>query len=478
MTPIPRRRSFSRAVYWLCLWLITSLLFIFSPFGPFPQHASRFTLFVAPLSFPLVLAAFGWLGPVWGLGTVSWLMATVGLAGLTERNIFLTLFPLALALFAVAAHRGIVRWKTVQQENQLRVNRGLEEENTRSDRIRHLEQMLEAGRERLLRYQGLRGFANRLNLTLPMEELLTATSGSIVEQIHSAERVLLYLVNPEGLHLELRKVWRRFGSEMIQAKRGDPYDHWVMRQSQPLSVEEVGRDFRFPEKTSALDDRPLGSLLVVPLKSEHRFLGVLRVESIRPGVLGSDELRLMGIVADLASLAVENSLLFGRTAELANTDDLTGLAVKRFFLERLEEAMARAGKEGGTFSVLLVDIDHFKGYNDTFGHSAGDKLLRKTGQMLRRLMRPEDLAARFGGEEFICLVMGRPELGIQRAGEICARVEATPVELRRSLARATVSIGVAAYPQDGEEGSSLLRVADRRLYRAKAGGRNRVCGEG
>lgn len=478
MIPIPRRRSFSRAGYWLCLSLITFLLLAFSPLGPTPQGAALLAPWIAHLSFPVVLAAFGWLGPLWGLGATAWFALMIGLVGLVLRDLFLVLLPLELALFAFVVHRGIGRWQTVLQENQLRFHRALEERNMGSEKVHRLQEVVRAGQERLWRYQGLRGFANRLNLALPMEELMTTLVTSIGDQIPRADRVMVYLVNPEGLHLELRRVWRRSGSEMVKAKRGDAYDHWVMRQGQPLLVEGVGRDFRFPELTPALEGRTLGSLLAVPLRSKHRFRGVLRVEAVQPRALGSDELRLLGIVADLASLAVENSALYGRTAELANTDDLTGLAVKSFFLHRLEEVVGRSGMGGGPFSVLLVDIDHFKGYNDAFGHSAGDKLLRQIGQMLIRLMRPEDLAARFGGEEFVCWVAGGPDAGVQRAEEIRARAEATPVELRRAIARATLSIGVAFYPADGGEASLLLRVADRRLYRAKSQGRNRVCREG
>lgn len=478
MTPTPRKRSFSKTGYWLGLLFITSFLLLFSPLGFFPQHASQTVPWIAHLAFPLVLASFGWLGPVWGLGAVAWLAGVIGLLGLVLRDPSVALLPLGLSVFAFVVHRGIGGWQTVLQENRLRVSRAAEEINTRRERIRHLQEMETAGSERLQRYRGLRGFVNRLNLNLPPDDLMNALAASVGDQVPGAERVLLYLVNPEGLHLELKRVWRRTGSEMIKAKRGDAYDHWVLRQGQPLLVEEVGRDFRFPEVTPAVEGRPLGSLLVVPLRSEHRSLGVLRVEALGPREVGPDELRLMGIVADLASLAAEKSTLYGRMAQLANTDDLTGLAVKGFFQKQLEETLLRVSGNGPEFSVLLVDIDHFKGYNDSFGHSAGDKLLRQMGQLLSRLMGPTDLAARFGGEEFVCLVPGGKEAGAQRAEEVRARAEAAPVELRRALARVTVSVGVAFFPADGREASLLLRVADRRLYRAKAEGRNQVCSTG
>lgn len=478
MISTPRRRSFNRVGYWFCLFFITLFLVLSSPLGFFPKGSPQAAGFSAYLSFPFVLVSFGWLGPVWGLGAASWLALLTGLTGLTLRDLPLILFPFELSLFSFVAHRGLKRWQMVLQENRLRVFRASEEINTREEKIHRGREILRAGAEKLKQYQGLRGLVNRLNLNLPLEDLTTTLVASVGEQIPSAERVLFYLVSSGGLHLELKKVWRRSGSEPIRAKTGDAYDQWVMRQGQPLLVETIGHDFRFSELSPALDGRTLGSLLVVPLKSEHRFLGVLRVEAVRPKELRSDDLRLLGIVGDLASLAVEKSFLYGRTAELANTDDLTGLAVKSFFLNRLEQEVHQAAQTDGMFSVLLVDIDHFKGYNDTFGHSAGDKLLRQTGSLLNHWMRPGDLAARFGGEEFVCLIGGGSETGITRAQEIRARIEATPVELRRAMARATVSVGVAFYPADGREASLLLRTADRRLYQAKESGRNRVCSAG
>ncbi len=333
--------------------------------------------------------------------------------------------------------------------------------------------------ERLRRYQQLRQIANAFNLNLTLEDLLDCIVPAAGDLVRGADHVLLYLAEPKSLHLELRKVWRRSGAETIKEKHGDPFDQWVMRQGQPLLVEEAGRDFRFPETTVRKAGRAFGALLAVPLITEHRFLGVLRLESAKAHGVGPDDLRLIRILGDLASLGVENSHLYTRMAQLAVTDDLTGLAVREHFRRKMSEELSRAAKAHIPLSVLLIDIDRFKVYNDSLGHSAGDKLLRQIGALLLQVRRPGDFAGRFGGEEFACLYPSTSkEEALRRAEQIRMRVEATPVELRREVARITVSIGVAGFPADASTVEQLLQAADRRLYHAKRSGRNQVCAEG
>lgn len=410
--------------------------------------------------------------------TVYWSLL-VGWVGLSWRNPFLMVLALETVGLSWVIYRGTQCWEGILREDQTRVGRIQEEINALEAQNCHGLEIREAGRERLKRYQSLRWLANRMSLVLSMEELVETISSATGELIQTVDRVLLYGVDQPGLHLELRKVWRRSGLEPIKAKRGDAFDLWVMKHGQSLLVEEVGKDFRFPEAAGAGLGRPLGSVLGVPLVTEHRVLGVLRLESDRKQGLTPEDLRLASIMGDLAALAVENSTLYSQMAHLAMTDDLTELLVKAHFLKRLEEAIGAARKRGEPVTVLLIDIDHFKGYNDRFGHSAGDKLLRQVGRLLTGAMHPGEGAARFGGEEFSCLLAGASlETGFRRAEEIRIKMEATPVELRREMTRATLSVGVASFPQDGLDRDAVLKAADRRLYRSKQLGRNQVCADG
>ena len=485
MTLPQRRPSFNsatagRAGLWISLAGLTFLLFSAVPFGSAAPLLPRGVLFWAGhLPFLLIFIAFAWRGPVWGAGITAWVVGLMGLIGLGSGEGTLLWLPVLFLLFGVLVYWGLGLWEQTLGGEVVQAERIEEQVNIAAAEIHRLAALESAMEERLRRYRQLRQIANAFNLSLTLEDLLDGIVRAAGSLVSGADHVLLYLAEPKSLHLELQKVWRREGSATIKEKRGDAFDQWVMRQGQPLLVEEVGRDFRFSPSAAGKADRTFGSLLEVPLITEHRFLGVLRLESAVPRGMGGDDLRLVGILGDLASLGLENSYLYTRMAQLAVTDDLTGLAVREHFQKKMSDELARAAKAKGDLSVLLIDIDRFKVYNDSLGHSAGDKLLRQIGALLLQARRPGDLAGRFGGEEFACLYPSTSkEEAARRAEQIRARVESTPVELRREVARITVSIGVASFPGDGGSVEQLLQAADRRLYRAKHNGRNQVCAEG
>ena len=485
MTLSRRRPSFRnlatrRAGLWICLATLSVLLVLTAPFGSAPPLFPRIVLVSAGhLPFLLILIAFAWFGPVWGLGVSAWAVCLMGLIGLGSGDPTLLWLPAVLLAFAALSYRGLKQWEQTARIESVRVDRIEEQINTQSEEIHRLQDLESAIEQRLKRYQQLRQIANAFNLSLTLEDLLESIVRAAGDLVQGTDHVLLYLVEEGSLQLELKKVWRRSGSATIKEKRGDAFDQWVMRQGQPLLVEEAGRDFRFPERGAQKAGRTFGSLLAVPLITEHRFLGVLRLESAAAHGLSPNDLRLLRILGDLASLGIENSYLYTRMAQLAVTDDLTGLAVREHFQKKLSDELIRAGKAKAPLSILLIDIDRFKVYNDSLGHSAGDKLIREIGALLLQVHRPGDLAGRFGGEEFVCLYPStlRQE-AVRRAEQIRVRVEATPIELRREVTRITVSIGVASFPEDGLTAETLLQAADRRLYQAKAKGRNQVWAEG
>ena len=400
-------------------------------------------------------------------------MAVIALA---SRQFLLLWLPLQFAGLGLILHYGMKRWEGDLRALFIERERVEGELNAAANDNFLLKQTQEGLREWLRRYQLLRQAANDFNAILVLDELIRHIVQAMGELIQKADLVLLYLVDPATLTLELKSVWRHVGNVTIKAKTGDAFDSWVMRQAQPLLIQDAAEDFRFSQAAAENLGRPLESLLAVPLMSEHRFVGVLRVESAAARQLGPDELRLTKIVGDLASLGIENSRLYGRMAELAITDDLTGLAVHDHFQRRLVEEIARARGFHIPISILLIDIDRFKVYNDTFGHSAGDKLLRQIADLLRQMTRAGEMTARLGGEEFAMLLPGvELEEAVHRAEKLRLQVASTQVELRRAVTSATISIGAASFPQDGMKAEQLLQAADQRLYRAKAQGRNRVC---
>ena len=171
------------------------------------------------------------------------------------------------------------------------------------------------------------------------------------------------------------------------------------------------------------------------------------------------------------------SRLHEQLRRLSITDELTALYNYRYFRNYLEQEFARARRYRRSLSLLMLDIDHFKQYNDTNGHQAGDQLLRTLAQLIRSLTRDTDSAARYGGEEFTVVM---PETNKNEAynlaGRICAAVEDYPFENEQLQpgGKVTVSIGVAEYPEDAQNISNLIKKADDSLYMAKEKGRNQV----
>ncbi|HEV2037311.1 MAG TPA: GGDEF domain-containing protein, partial [Candidatus Eremiobacteraceae bacterium] len=186
-----------------------------------------------------------------------------------------------------------------------------------------------------------------------------------------------------------------------------------------------------------------------------------------------DQLEHVGRLISLASVGVRNALLHSRTRAMADTDSLTGLLSSRAYHERLESEFRKAQAARKSLSLLLIDLDNFKDVNDNFGHQAGDELLRRIGALLRQQARRNDVYCRYGGDEFIVVM---PETIKSEAAMVADRIRKAIAELAftsgKSLVQATVSIGVASYPQDVTNKQALIKAADDALYAAKDDGRN------
>ncbi len=167
--------------------------------------------------------------------------------------------------------------------------------------------------------------------------------------------------------------------------------------------------------------------------------------------------------------------------EMAIQDGLTGLYNHRFFQESLAKNVSLANRSGLSCSLVFMDIDHFKNFNDTHGHPAGDEVLKHSAKLIANDLRVSDLAARYGGEEFVLLLPGTDKTGaLILAEKVRQKFESHPFPGGESqpLGKVTVSIGVATFPDDATETEELLAVADQALYKAKEQGRNRVCAAG
>jgi diguanylate cyclase (GGDEF)-like protein len=221
--------------------------------------------------------------------------------------------------------------------------------------------------------------------------------------------------------------------------------------------------------------RAVGSVAIVPVSSGDQTIGALVVESPEVGVIGQHEARNIGLLAAVARGPLEIIWEIEEVSRRARTDALTGLANRRHFDEQLRRVVAETDRFGGTCSLIMADLDHFKSVNDQHGHDAGDAVLRHVSVLLSEAVRTVDLCARYGGEEIAILLPQTSQSGaLELAERLRSTIESHPAENNGVQLRVTASFGVATYPVPVPYGDWLLLAADKALYEAKAAGRNCV----
>jgi diguanylate cyclase (GGDEF)-like protein len=218
--------------------------------------------------------------------------------------------------------------------------------------------------------------------------------------------------------------------------------------------------------------------LCIPLTAHGETLGVLYMECPSPLVSIEVERNRKSLeeLAEIASMSIAGLNLRSRLEHQSIRDGLTDLFNRHFMEISLDREIRRATRNNTDLSILMLDVDHFKKFNDTYGHEAGDSILREVALIFRRCVRAEDIVCRYGGEEFVVILPETtPETALQKAETIRAHVSQLRLRFRNeALREVTISIGVATYPQSGNTLEEMLRAADRALYAAKHGGRNQV----
>lgn len=220
------------------------------------------------------------------------------------------------------------------------------------------------------------------------------------------------------------------------------------------------------------------SMMAVPLISGSELIGAIALTSSKNFVYTQKHLTLMSILASQAAVAISNARLFDRTTQLAITDGLTKLYNYRYIYDELERQVNRVKYNGGVFSLIIIDIDHFKAFNDMYGHQIGDEILQNLAVVLKNNVRAKDSVGRYGGEEFAIIL---PDISSVEAAGIAERIRQAveKTELARTASGKglyiTISAGVASYPDDALSVDDLVRKADNALlFGAKQDGRNKV----
>ncbi|MFH1562316.1 MAG: sensor domain-containing diguanylate cyclase [Nitrospirota bacterium] len=270
---------------------------------------------------------------------------------------------------------------------------------------------------------------------------------------------------PEVLHSDKKKLEDNLLSKVI--KTGN------LLVVNDLSKPEF-QDYSF------LIDKKIFSLVLVPLNIQGKAIGVFICGYSQPMEFKEDDLQFLTLISSRASLSINNAWLHEEIKRLAITDGLTGLYNYRYFQETLTKELQRCKRLNQILSLLMIDIDHFKEFNDTYGHQEGDNLLQRLAMLLNFQIRQTDTIARYGGEEFVIIVPGTPNenaflLGERIRKEVEENIFTPEDEYRLKITSpVTISVGVSTFPAHAINQKDLIKCADKALYEAKRTGRNKV----
>ncbi len=262
----------------------------------------------------------------------------------------------------------------------------------------------------------------------------------------------------------------------LRLKVGEGIAGWVARHGEPLIVPDVYTDPRFAKRIDEMTKWQTRSIICLPLKSRQRVLGGIQLINCSMETLGDNELFFLQALSDYAAIAIDNARAVEKIQELTITDDVTGLYNARHLYKTLEAEVYRSARFGYEFSVIFIDLDHFKQVNDINGHLAGSKLLTEIGFKIKIHLRLIDYAFRYGGDEFVILL---PQTGKEAALVVGRRLQDV---FRQSVflqeenlnLKCLASMGIASYPEDAKSAHEIIRQADEMMYMVKNSTRDNI----
>lgn len=349
----------------------------------------------------------------------------------------------------------------------------LVEEKRRADVER--ERLLKAEREQRL----LAGTLAEVTLALASRTSLEEVLDEILRQAqrlvpHSASSIAL---QEDGQFSVARS--RGHGASHSTPPRGEmqslsdrALELDVVESRRPRVVHDMDPE---PPGQAAEDPHRAKSRIAIPICLQDRVLGLLRLDSHTPGNFTDRDVERLRPFANAAAIALENARLFKEVQRLASIDELTGIHNRRSLFELAERELQRARRFGHPLSAVMLDIDHFKRVNDSYGHIAGDQVLRAVAQHCREAIREVDTLGRYGGEEFVIVLPETELVGARATAErVRCRILDTEIATDQGRVAITLSLGVATLDQT-DDLDALLKRADQALYGAKQAGRNRAC---
>jgi len=419
------------------------------------------------------------------LSTITWMAVCIAafasvvafLVTAKTSNLAFLLFSVLFASVLIVLYFQKRTTKDLLVLNELEIERTVEEKNILEKEYEGKNRALEIFLHKYADYSNLRNVIEEFSSSLVLEKICDVIVRGTLNTIGKGELVLLYLVDLSESSLSLCSSKSIDRKRRTKIKKGDIFDQWVLKNKQQLMVNDISSDVRFDVQQTLVGDE-LKSLMIAPLVYQSRVVGTLRINAETVETFSIEDFRVFSIVAGLASAALSNAYLYQKTEELAIKDSLTGLYVHRYFKERLKEEYKRALLTNTSLTLIMADLDNFKSYNDRYGHTAGDIILKNVSRIIDETVKESGIVSRYGGEEFALLL---PKCTIEQASE-CAEmirslIEKEVFDLRGINTGITISLGIANIPADTLDSEELIKVADSRLYTAKRTGKNQVVTE-
>ncbi|HXZ21086.1 MAG TPA: sensor domain-containing diguanylate cyclase [Candidatus Acidoferrales bacterium] len=321
-----------------------------------------------------------------------------------------------------------------------------------------------------------------LTSSLQLDQVLRTIMQKVEEFLHPDTWSLLLMDEAkQELYFEIATGEGSAALKEIRIKVGQGIAGWVAQTGEVVIVPDTSRDSRFFAKVDEKTKMQTRSIVAVPVRFRDRSLGVIElINCVGSQGFGERDLALLEVLSDFAAIAIENARHVQKIHELTITDDCTTLYNARHLNFVLETEIYRSQRYNYEFSLIFIDLDHFKNVNDTYGHLTGTRLLSDIGNMVKSNCRLIDFAFRYGGDEFVVLL---PQTSKENALIVARRLhkrirEHTWMQDLGLEVRITASVGVASYPTDSRDKSKLLHLADEAMYLVKNTSRDSVAAAG